>query len=92
MNKPTNYGELSSSEKYKFYSSLKEEYLDSFLSQLSSKEKKELHLEGKRLEKEEKERKISEYVKRILPKMKANIASIIKEAEETGNPLFQVYR
>lgn len=92
MNKPTNYGELSSSEKYKFYSSLKEEYLDSFLSSLTSEEKKELYLEGKRLEKEEKERKISEYVKRVLPKMKANVDKMIKESEETGNPLFHICR
>jgi len=56
MSKPENYDKLSIYDRYIYYSSLRDEDIDTFLSHLSSNEKKELYLEGRRLEEEEKEK------------------------------------
>lgn len=92
MSKPENYTELSIGQKYSYYASLPDKDIKSFLSNLSKEEKKELHIEGLRLEKEEKEQKIAELVARISPKMEANIAKMLRECEESGKPPFEVRR
>jgi len=88
MSRPENYNQFTITQKYCYYYYLDDDDIQSFLSLLTKDEKKELHVEGKRLEEEEKARKIAE----LSAKLKANVAKTIKESEETGKPIFPVYR
>ena len=88
MSKPENYNQLNISEKYCYYYCLDDDDIDSFLSHLTKDEKTELHVEGKRLEEEEKAREIAERS----AKLEANVEKMIKESKKTGKPIFPVYR